>query len=60
MRMELTHLRREVLPPRRSPCDPCDLVTEQRVRAAVTRAVWTVLVLVGVVNVLVYFLEVGP
>ena len=49
---------KEVLPPRQAPCSPCDLVSEAQARAAITRAIWTSVTLVGLANVLACLLEV--
>jgi len=46
-------LAKEVLPPR---LDPRDLVSEAQVRATIMRAIWTSMVLVGLVNVIAQFL----
>ena len=55
--MAPTMLRREVLPPRQAPCDPCDFVSEAQVREAITRAIWMSATLVGLANVAACLLE---
>lgn len=49
-------LAKEVLPPRSPRLDPRDLVSEAQVRATIMRAIWTSMVLVGLVNVIAQFL----
>ena len=49
-RMELTRLRREVLPPRQAPASP-DFVSEAQVRAAITQAIWMSAALVGLAHI---------
>ena len=51
--MGSTILRREVLPPRQAPCEPC----ESQVRVSITRAIWTSVTLVGLANVVARMLE---
>ena len=52
-----TTLRREVLPPRQALCEPCVLMSEARVYARITRAIWTSVALVGLANVIARLLE---
>ena len=52
-RMVLT---KEVLPPRPAPLAPSDFVSEAQVRATITRAIWTSVMLVGLANVLAHML----
>lgn len=53
-------LTKEVLSPRQAPCSPCDPVSEKQVRAAITRAIWTSVALVGLANVVARMLETWP
>jgi len=55
--MEPTMLRREVLPPRHAPFTPHDFVSEDHVRDAIMRAIWTASALVGLANVATCMIE---
>jgi hypothetical protein len=57
-------LRREVLPPRSPPREPCDFeaaeqfcVSEDQLRASITRTIWRVTALIGLSHVLMRVLE---
>ena len=49
-------LTKEVLSPRQAPCERRNLRSEARIRAAITRAIWTSVALAGLANVAAHML----